>query len=343
MATYALTVSNKVGSYDGDMVVKNYTTLTVGAGNTLTTEQACRGLFIYVQGDCTINGTLSMTARGAAVDPTVAGASDNLAVNSTGLRYGVSYTGGTDSLTMSTSEFNGCGTNIKSAIANVLSGSGTNYKVVSIPRTGAAATATAADPTLYRDGNNGANGQTGSGGSGQAAPAGGGGGTAGYGGAGTCFSGGAGGGGTRSSTGGNGSNTGGSGGAASVSCGACGAGGGAGNPGGSGQNFSSSGAAGGTGTGGLLFLVVGGNLTIGSGGTIESKGVAGGAAQGNCGSYPNEQAAGGGSGGGSIVILYRGTYTNNGTVSVAGGAGGLSCSYRGGNGGTGSTQIYKIL
>ena len=55
------TVLNKVGSYDGDMVVKNYTALTISAGHTMTVDQPCRGMLIYVSGNCIINGTLSMT------------------------------------------------------------------------------------------------------------------------------------------------------------------------------------------------------------------------------------------------------------------------------------------
>lgn len=332
MPTYALTVPNKNGSYDGDMVVKQYTTLTINNGNTLTTEQPCRGLFLYVQGDCTINGTLSMTARGAAANPATSGASDASAVNSTGLRYGFIYTGGTDTLAMNGSEFNGCGNAVKSAVANQRSGTGSNYRVVTIPRTGAAATSNPTSPSARVDGNNGSNGQSGSGGSGQVGD----GGTGGAGGAGTCFSGGAGGGGSRGTAGSAGSSTGGAGGGAGNNgCGACATAGGAGNPGTGGGS---------SGTGGLLYLVVGGNLTIGATGVIESRGTAGGSATNWCGGCcPGESAGGGGSGGGSITILYRGTLTNAGSITAAGGAGGVSCNTnRGGNGGTGSVQILQI-
>lgn len=332
MAIYSLTVPNKVGSYDGDMVVKQYTSLTINSGNTLTTDQPCRGLFIYVQGDCTINGNLSMTARGASADPTTSGGSDASIVNATGIRYGFWYSGGTDTLTMSGSEFNGCGTNVKSALSGVKSGTGNNYKVVTIPRTGAAATSNPTSPSARVDGNNGANGQTGSGGSGQVGD----GGTGGAGGAGTCFSGGAGGGGSRGNAGAAGSSTGGAGGGAGNNgCGACSTAGGAGNPGTGGGS---------SGTGGLLYLVVGGNLTIGATGVIESRGSTGGTATGWCGSCcPGESAGGGGSGGGSIVVLYRGTLTNNGSIVATGGSGGVSCSTnRGGNGGNGTVQIFQV-
>ena len=37
------TVANKIGSYDGNMLVKQYTAFTVGTGHTFTTDQPCRG------------------------------------------------------------------------------------------------------------------------------------------------------------------------------------------------------------------------------------------------------------------------------------------------------------
>ena len=39
----SLTVLNKSGAYDGDMVVRNYSSLTINSGATLTTDQPCRG------------------------------------------------------------------------------------------------------------------------------------------------------------------------------------------------------------------------------------------------------------------------------------------------------------
>lgn len=51
---------------DGDVVVKNYTSLIVNAGHTLTVSNRCKGLLIYVAGDCTINGTVSMNSKGAS-------------------------------------------------------------------------------------------------------------------------------------------------------------------------------------------------------------------------------------------------------------------------------------
>jgi len=33
--------------YDGDMLVKNYTDLTIASGHTMTVDQNCRGMLIY--------------------------------------------------------------------------------------------------------------------------------------------------------------------------------------------------------------------------------------------------------------------------------------------------------
>ena len=46
-------------SYDGDMVVKQYTSLTINGGVTVNTNNACKGMIIYVRGDMVLNGTLS--------------------------------------------------------------------------------------------------------------------------------------------------------------------------------------------------------------------------------------------------------------------------------------------
>jgi hypothetical protein len=61
MANLTYTVQNKNGSYDGDMVVKQYTSVTINNGDTVTTDQPCRGMFIFCQGNMTVNGTLSMS------------------------------------------------------------------------------------------------------------------------------------------------------------------------------------------------------------------------------------------------------------------------------------------
>ena len=49
-ACYEFTVANTSGTYDGDMVVLNFTNLTIDASTTLTTDQPCRGMLIYCSG-----------------------------------------------------------------------------------------------------------------------------------------------------------------------------------------------------------------------------------------------------------------------------------------------------
>ncbi len=180
----------------------------------------------------------------------------------------------------------------------------------------------AAGSTGGNDGVTGTNGRSGGGGSGSSfgAP------TWGPGGNGTSFSGGAGGGGatTANGVGGTGSPTGGSGGASSNSIG----GGGAGNPGG--------GPNGGEGTGGLLILIVRGNLKIGPNGSITANGSNGGNA-----SNPTLAGGGGGSGGGVLYVYYGGTLTNNGTVTASGGTRGTGGNVAG-NGGAGTAIISKL-
>jgi hypothetical protein len=61
MANVTYTVQNKNGSYDGDMVVKQlYYLLIIDSGDTVTTDQPCRGLcYLLSTGDFTVNGTLN--------------------------------------------------------------------------------------------------------------------------------------------------------------------------------------------------------------------------------------------------------------------------------------------
>ena len=325
------TVQNKNGSYDGDMVVKQYSSLTVNSGHTLTPDQPCRGMFIYVDGDCVVNGKISMTARGAFADPTTAGSSDNTAVQTAGIRYGIKMTGGTDTLSMAGGvTFNGCGNDVKNAVANQISGSGSNYTVHTVPRStnnGANRPSVSGhgvkeDPADIRGGNAlaGTSACGGGGAGGQAYEQTDG--QGGYGGNSTCFTGGSGGGGA---AGGGQANSGHRGNGATGNGGPGGQGGnhnesssrpkgtgGAGNPGGpdgsvgqNGQNDA------GDGTGGLLFLIVKGNLTIGSSGSIQANGTRGGDSTANS----DNSSMGGGSGGGHIMIMCHGTI-NGGSITA---------------------------
>jgi hypothetical protein len=178
-------------------------------------------------------------------------------------------------------------------------------------------------------GSTGILGRSGGGGSGGGAPSG----NGGAGAAGTSFSGGAGGGGAApSNAGGIGVNFGGAGGAGGPAVG----GGGAGNPNGA------FGIAVGEGTGGLLILIVRGNLKIGPNGSIAANGITG-----NTGG-PSTGCGGGGSGGGILYVYYGGTLTNNGTVTANGGNGGSGGGSPspgvtiGGAGGAGTAIIQKL-
>ena len=319
-----LVVPNKVGSYDGDMVVKQYTSLTIDAGVTLTVDQPNRGLFIMVTGNCIINGTLSMTARGGNGNPTTSGGSDSSAVSATGLRFALKKTGSTD--TLSAADFAGTGTSVVSAVSSfpAISGDG---KIYTVGRTGGAGGLGKTIPPPNADlpkrpGTSGvATLSSGGGGSG-----------GGYsegvslyigaGAAGSVFSGGSGGGGSYGSSGGmtvagDGVAYGGAGGQGGGTAVYNIMSGGAGNPGGA----SPTQVTRMDGTGGLLILIVGGNLTIGGSGSIQANGVNGGTGIGNPAPHTS-YGGGGGSGGGKLLTLHGGTLTNGGTITSTGGSGG---------------------
>jgi hypothetical protein len=338
----SLVVPNKVGSYDGDMVVMNYTDLTINSGVTLTTDQPGRGLLIYVQGNCNINGTLSMKGRGPYANPTIGGASDGNAVSSSGLQIPFRTELGSSSLTPSTSLFNGAGNAARTAISNhtPLNGNGT---VLTLVRQGAAGGARTGGgtPISPNPGSNGSIGQTGGGGSG--------GGyynesQAGAGSYGSCFGGGSGGGGTHgSSTTPNATAWGGPGGNGGTPNGGYDTPGGMGNPNGTwgstGTQTSSTGRViSQNGTGGLIILVVGGTLTLGGQGLIT--------ADGSTDSIYSDttRAGGGASGGGNIVLAYKTAFINNGgSVSANGGARWGWGDQAGAAGGNGSVQTLQIL
>ena len=342
MANVTYTVANKNGSYDGDMVIKEYTTMAIDAGDTVTTDQPCRGLFIYCQGNAVINGLLSMNARGAKGNPASSGGSDSNATDSNGLRLGFFTSGGSESLTNDGTGFNGCGTAVRTAVANQpnLVGNGTIY---SIPRGGASG-GSGTNSSPYRNhasaGAISSNAAT-TGGGGTGAASGNFSNRGGNGTAGTCFAGGSGGGGshnqnqgsdaaTYAGAGGNGSGTGDS--------------AGAGNPGGDSNNIH--GQDGDDGNGGIIWLVIGGTLS--GSGTISANGTNGGNfANNSCG-------GGGGTGGGVVNVFVKGSTSGwSGTIQATGGRGddnfaasqggvGGGNSREGGNGGNGTTRLVAI-
>lgn len=281
---------------DGPTVYKNFKNLTINAGHTVTVSNRCKGLVIYCLGNCIINSNLTMTSRGCIAT----------------------------------------GVNVNPYNLNKCVRRNCSFTDYSIPAVGAAG-GPAVHNVGYNIGSTGVNGQCGGGSSGQAQNGMGSSVYSGAGSAGTSYSGGSGGGaciGNITLTGGSAVANGGAGGYG-VAVNASGpsshgGGGGAGNPGGVGAGSKGgTGFPGETGTGGLIILIVRGNLTIGSTGLISSDGSAGG------GGSAVFWAWGGSSGGGSITLLYGGTLSNTGTVRANGGGGGIA-------GGAGSVRIAQI-
>ena len=351
------TVQNKSGSYDGDTVVKQYSSLTVNSGHTITVDQPCRGLVIYVKGDCTINGTISMSQKGGKSNPTLNGGSDNSTVNASGLRWIFeTETPNGDSLTISPNLYAGCGNLLRSVggSANDIA----DGTIMSIARDGSGqpgrpnGDSAGFNGTAWSFPNNYTVG-SGAGGGGsslqnyQPYP-----GSAGGGGLGGCFGGGSGGG----AAGGpdwpgnpipGGENYGGAGGNAYVGAGgapAYGAGGVGNPPGSNGGGTPSPVTTYGTGVGGMIVLIVGGTLTLGASASVQSMGVRG--SQVNAPATYRMQ--GGGSGGGNVMVVaqgFSGVSAGNhvgadptGKVTAAGGSGNP-----GGNGGSGGVLIAQVL
>ena len=309
-----------------DMTLKQYTTLTVSAGHTMGVDRNSRGLFIYVEGDCVINGTLSMSSAacsgtaggtywGQSFDPTGnTSSSDAAAVSATGLRLPLLTAAGSE--TLAAADFAGCGTAVVNAVANQtgISGDGSIFKLAALGGAGGAS------------GCGSSFGSFGGGTLGTASTVVGttltaAGGTSGYatgdgvtrcsgvGGQGSCFGGGGGTGGTSGSIGGsmpNGNFSGGTG----------------GNTSGGGWWGQTSGSGGGG--AGTLILIVGGDLTIGASGSIQANGAGGGNGQYY---YISDGGAGAG---GNVLVCYAGTLTNNGSITATGGSGCGSATARDG-------------
>ena len=316
------TVPNKNGANDGDMVVKNYTNLTVNATHVVTVDQQCRGLLLYCTGDLVVSGDLSLGTKGSCSDPTASGGSDASAVSATGIRLPMLTASGTD--TLAAADFAGCGNGAVAAVANqpAISGDGTIFTIARAGASGGTGcsvghnTACTTDTSSVGDGTTGGASLSAGGGGGGNAWGGGGSGTA-HGSAGAdggCFSGGGGGG--------------------SAACSGCTCTGGVGVFGCGGAGCSGGGITGGAAGdgGGLMIIAVGGNVTINSGGNISVQGGAG--TQTGSGAFGGVGAGGGG--GGELLILHGGTFTNNGTASVNPGGSG-----KGGSGG-GTGGFYNV-
>jgi hypothetical protein len=293
----------------GDPIVKNYKSLTIDAGILFSPLRPCRGLLIYCTGDLTVNGRISMTGKGGGVANKIAAPLGIAPV--TEARYDlIDATIYVNNVSSSAYRVGGKGNPFHWNWAPSGSAWFSNYKIRAAIISGSVAGGSGgASPAT------GAPGQPGS--AGVNCCGGGGGGynnqipmIGGAGGRGTIFTGG-GGGGAGASPSSGGSATFEVGGNSNTSQA------GAGTPNGTGPSIST------PGVGGLLIIIVRGNVTVN--GTISNNGSAGG--------------TGGGSGGGRTVILYGGTYTNTGTVSVTGGA---STPGVGGSGGAGALTVRKI-
>lgn len=292
---------------DGDTVYKFYNNLKINTGHLFTTSNRCKGLVIYCEGDCEIDGILSMTSRGSR-------------------GYGRTFT--------------------VLGMHNVLTESGT-YDLTIAPVGGLGGARRGGSDDFSFDGyagDNGVDGACGGGGSGKVVGIGtdnyih-----SGAGANGTSWSGGAGGGGgvemhTAYNSGDDAESNGGSGGDGHADY-RHSAGGGAGNPGGSGDSSNDGtfiGNPGQTGTGGLLVLIVKGKLVIN--GIIESNGMQGGSAS---------LSGGGSSGGGTItsvagLVQNNGVINAYGGSSQSGGGKGGDGSvriYRSINDGVNSSDV----
>ena len=346
------TVLNKSGSYDGDMLVLNYTNLVISSGDTMTVDQPCRGILLYCTGYLTVTGTLHMNLKGGFADPTASGGSDTAVVNASGLQLGMLTASGSTSMDPA-STFAGTGNAAVAAVGNqnILESNG---DIFSMPRlggvkgagcntggsgnsvatcTGTAGTAGSSSSTTCSTGGGGGGGANTKWQGGNGGASGGSGADAGV------FGGGSGGGGA------GGTNSYATGGAAVIYSGAGGngaytwsansGGGGGGNPGGSGVGGSYAvGQDGAAGVGGIMWIIVKGAVSIA--GTVSANGGAGG------GAISGERRGGGaGSGGGAIMILHGGAYSISGSLTTSAGGGGAGTGL-GGAGGAGTTCVAQV-
>ena len=313
---------------DGPTVVQRYRSLTIGVGATLTTQYRCCGLVLIVDGDLTVNGTISMTARGAHFQPNGDHRIKNELLPAKDVVYEIDIPATADEiadfLKREKRRYHSLD-ELPAIYRPTLYCRGPRGSVYApadlgvIPAVGGAGGGSA----VAAGGNAGAVGtgrRCGGGGSGASVGSN----TySGAGAAGTCYSGGSGGGAAAYVNAYAGSLYGGAGGAANGDRSS--PSGGAGNPGGAGW---SSGVAGSNGTGGRLIIICTGKIIVGSAGAISANGCSGGG-----GSY-----GGGGSGGGAIDIFY-GSLENNGSIAVVGGPGGTGINATGGKGGDGCVTL----
>jgi len=278
---------------DGPPVIKNFSSLFISRSVVISPTNRCRGMLIFVDGDATISGSITMTSRGASA----------VGADASFTTINPPYLGDYWSTQLFPS-------------SSYLS------RVFAVGAAGGGGSTAGTAGGLGRSGGGGG-GSTSTGPYGTAG--------GGSGGTGTSYSGGAGGGGG-GAPGGAGSNGSPIGGAGGNGGGGGNSGGGAGNPNGTGGSQTA------TGTGGLLILIVRGNLKIGPNGSITTNGSAG-----NNANISGGSGAGGGSGGGVLSVYYGGQLTNNGSVTSNGGSGGSPFGGgASGAGGAGTAIIAKL-
>lgn len=293
---------------DTGMIVKNFESLTIPEGVTVSAGNRNCGMIIRVKGDCTIAGTLmnkmspktildsdgvDFSAYPASMLTGTAGDGGAGANGATSIDLSFTTTGGAGMV----GRFYGGGWSGGGGGGRGYSGGGTSHG-------GSSANITTATNSVFVGGVGGSTNPAGTSTHSTDGQYGGGGGGGfpqmnGY------YSGGGG-----SGAGGNGSNA-----QSTISNYACGGGGGAGNYG-----------------GGVIILLVGGKLTIT--GAIDCSGNNGG--NGGNGAYNG--GGGGGGGGGRIFICHKGDISNTGTLNVNGGTGGTGGN-TGNAGGIGTTAV----
>lgn len=290
-------------SHSAFVVVKG--DLAIDSGQTFRPDARKLFTVVYVTGNLTVNGEISMSQRGANHSAT------GSSITASAIRIATGTFSSVTNPQVPAAGANG-GTSVSRSTNGVTAGNG---------------------------GSTGTAGATGGGGSGAASRSDSGTAVSGGGATGTGFSGGSGGGAARSFASGthtaqSGASNGGKGGDAISASSAVGAGGGAGNPGGARAGSGSEGQPGDDGTGGILFVIVEGNYS-GSGAVV-----AAGAAGGNVAPSQSLRVGGGGSGGGSVTMMIGGTDSGP-TPTALGGAGGVSDA-NGGNGGNGTARKLAL-
>ena len=301
---------------DGDPVIRSFKNMTINENHIVRPTNRCKGMFIYVEGDLIVNGQLTMTARGAKVEgryiginpaerrfyfhPTDIFPENFVKIGASGGAGGTRRGGGTSSYYRAAGNGGGVGAN--GACGGGGSGACTIYNCTSYSGAGSAGTSFSGGAGGGASSEHQYNRQS------QGAAANGGAGGRGY-----------------SSWDGTHSR---------------GAGGGAGNPGGYTHLLGSgSRVNGGEGTGGLIVLIVRGNIFIGTNGSIQSHGSPGGSTN----AHTDGRANGGGSGGGAIHVIHRGTINDVSKIVAIGGTGAGSWGgYAGGKGGDGTVNIVQI-